>query len=105
MAWQSDGKLLIAGDFTEINGLKRLRIARLNVATPFKFGPVTRTENSPMRLSLTTEPGKNYRLEASTNLMDWVSLSTNTASSFTLVFEDTAAPPLPNRFYRAHLLR
>jgi hypothetical protein len=42
-------------------------------------------------------------LEASTNLTDWASLSTNTASGATLVFEDAAGTAFPRRFYRARL--
>ena len=95
--------MLVAGFFTEINGVKRRNIARLNVQPPFKFGPVARAATGALRLSLTTEPGKTYALQASTNLTDWVSLGTNTASGFTLVFEDTAAPTFSQRFYRVRL--
>jgi hypothetical protein len=42
-------------------------------------------------------PGFNYAVQASTNLIDWVSLITNT-SPFTFV--DTNSTNSPQQFYR-----
>jgi uncharacterized protein (TIGR03790 family) len=44
-----------------------------------------------------------YILAASTNLVQWTALATNLAGS-TLLFEDSAAPTFPRRFYRATVL-
>jgi hypothetical protein len=43
-------------------------------------------------------PGFNYAVQESTNLIDWVSLITNTAP---FSFADTNAASLPQQFYRA----
>jgi len=101
MALQPDGKLLVAGFFTEINGVQRRNIARLNGQPPFKFAPLTLPSNGELNLSFTAEPGKNYVLQATTNLLDWVSLSTNTAAGFLLRFDERGPAQFPFRFYRA----
>jgi trimeric autotransporter adhesin len=50
------------------------------------------------QFTITGVPGFNYALEASTDLVDWVPLSTNT-SPFT--FTDDAATNVPARYYRS----
>jgi len=48
--------------------------------------------------------GRNYRIDASTNLTAWVTLGTNTAFGGNFVFTDTNSPSFKVRFYRAVLL-
>lgn len=103
LALQPDGKLLIAGWFTEINGVRRRNLARLNFPPPFRFGPVGWTKTGLVRLSLTTLAGRDYVLEASTNLTTWAPQVTNTASGSSLDFEDPVGTAFPQRFYRARL--
>ncbi len=45
--------------------------------------------------------GQTYRLDASTNLVDWISLLTTNAPGGRLDFTDPASATLPYRFYRA----
>jgi hypothetical protein len=53
-------------------------------------------------LSLGGVPGETYIIQASTNLVNWTAISTNTASSTGLIqIMDTDAKTLPTRFYRA----
>ena len=40
-------------------------------------------------------------IEASTNLVDWIPISTNATLSGSVTFTDPAAINLPSRFYRA----
>jgi hypothetical protein len=103
MAWDADGKLLIKGDFTEINGLRRLRIARLNVTPPFKFDAPTRSANGKWDLILGGAPGNVYVLQTSTDLENWRPIRTNSVTGFTLEFEDAEAS-FPFGFYRARLI-
>jgi hypothetical protein len=42
-------------------------------------------------------PGFNYAVQESTNLIDWVSLITNTSP---FIFMDTNAASFPQQFYR-----
>jgi len=44
--------------------------------------------------------GKNYILQASTNLIDWISLETNSATASELDFNDPAITNFTRRFYR-----
>ena len=50
------------------------------------------------QLNVTGVPDFAYAIQASTNLLDWISLETN-ASPFTTIDPNAAA--LPRRFYRA----
>ena len=45
--------------------------------------------------------GQSYVFEASTNLTDWVTLSTNTAVGGTISLVETNTMAYPHRFYRA----
>ena len=53
-----------------------------------------------LRLLLTGSPEQSCRLEASTNLVDWVTLSTNVLGSAPLPVVDATAPGGECRFYR-----
>jgi hypothetical protein len=54
-----------------------------------------------LNLQLSGMPGKSYVLEASTNLVNWVPLSTNQAPSTVLNLTDPSISGFPYRFYRA----
>ena len=88
---QPDGRILVSDYYT---GLWRVEGDR----TP-RVREVSRT-NGVARLHLDSRPGKIYALEASTNLVHWLPLQTNTAADCTLEFLDAASPP-GKRFYRA----
>ena len=61
--------------------------------------------NRQIRLSVTAQPGFVYAIQVSTNLVSWVSLSTNTASSSgTIKFTDTTSSSFRQRFYRTKRL-
>ena len=61
--------------------------------------------NGQMHLTLTAQPGFVYAIQASTDLVSWVSLSTNTVSAAgTIKFTDTSAPGFDERFYRCKRL-
>jgi len=47
------------------------------------------------------QPGTGCVIETSTNRLDWRPFRTNTATSFTLDFEDPDATKFPRRFYCA----
>jgi hypothetical protein len=59
---------------------------------------------SQFQLHLAGESGRNYRIDATTNLLDWTTLSTNMAFGGSFVFIDSAAPGFNKRFYRAVLV-
>lgn len=54
--------------------------------------------------TLTGDFGARYEIDASSNLVNWVALTTVTNSFGSVTFTDPAAPSLQRRFYRALLL-
>jgi hypothetical protein len=59
--------------------------------------------NGAFRLSFPAIAGQGYVIDASTNLVDWTPLATNTAVSAIIEFTDTNAQP--HQFYRVRLAR
>ena len=53
-----------------------------------------------MELRFTGQTNRTYRLQASTNLADWVSLATNTPPNGLFRFVDPDATNMDKRFYR-----
>jgi len=62
---------------------------------------MTRASNGLPELRFTGQPNHTYRLQASTNLVDWLDISTNTPVNGLLRFVDPAAVSIDHRFYRA----
>lgn len=56
----------------------------------------------PFSFTVSGDAGQNYVVQASTNLLDWVSVQTNTAP---FQFTDTNAVGVEVRFYRAFYLQ
>ena len=52
-------------------------------------------------VKLSGQPNVNYRLDGSTNLVDWVILVTTNSPSGLLDFNDPQSATIPHRFYRA----
>ena len=111
---QPDGRVLIGGGFTSINGVTRYRITRLNangsVDSLFHNGgpppPVlsnARIQSNHLAFQLSGQSNQVVVIETSTNLMNWLPLATNTLGSGPLSFRDPAPAALSMRFYRAQL--
>jgi uncharacterized delta-60 repeat protein len=138
---QPNGRIVIGGNFTSVQGFARSGLARLeaNGALDATFDPAPdqynvtalalqpdgrilvsdadtglwRVEGDPIprvrewsrtngavRLHLNSRPGKQYVLEASTNLLHWIPVQTNTATDCNLLFIETT-DSLPQQFFRA----
>lgn len=73
----------------------------ITVVTP---SPVTLTSsgvtNGAYQLTYSVDTGLTYVLQASTNLVDWLSIATNKANSSSFTFTDTSTTNLASRFYR-----
>ena len=78
--------------------------ALLTVFSPFSFRSTAFQFGGLFQLTATGDDGHSYRLEASTNLVDWVPVVTNTISSGTGTFTDSSASGQPQRFYRLILI-
>jgi uncharacterized repeat protein (TIGR03806 family) len=57
--------------------------------------------NGAFQLQVSGTAGKSYILQASTNLTDWISLTTNSPSATPFYLLDQDATNFPSRFYRA----
>jgi len=70
-------------------------------AAPARISIVFRSANRPLQLELAGEPGRQYLIQASTNLTEWVDLATRTADrDGVITFEDVNARAFGSRYYR-----
>ena len=66
------------------------------------FTRVTKQPGGRLRARFAGSPGQTYQIQATTNLVDWVTLGGATAlGNGTFEFEDAESDKLPVRFYRA----
>jgi hypothetical protein len=73
--------------------------AILALNAPLRFGPGAMISNN-FQAQLIGIAGSNYIVEGSTNLLNWVSLRTNTATNGFLNLFDPGSSNYPYRFYR-----
>lgn len=98
-----DGKVLIGGSFTSINGFLRRGVALLRGDPTAPTVAPGGFKSGTFRLSVRCEAGMRYALEISPDLLNWTSLSTNTATNVTLELADPSGV-VNQRFYRARLV-
>jgi uncharacterized delta-60 repeat protein len=103
IALQPDGNILIGGDFTTVNGVVRPRVARLYGAAPFFLSHVSVVSNH-FGFDVTGDSNSVIIVEASTNLVNWTALATNTLVGVPLHFSDPGWTNFQKRFYRARLV-
>ena len=100
VAVQADGRVLISGDFTAVNGVTRNQVARLLI----DYGPPRiedySMQNGFFRGRLFGMPGQALVLQGSTNFVNWTMLSTNVLGNEPPIVTDVQAPNFPFRFYR-----
>ncbi len=66
------------------------------------FGPVERMGDATVHFTLSAPTNVAYRLDASPDLTNWLTLTSFPALPVTsLQYTDTLAPSFPTRFYRA----
>jgi plastocyanin len=98
---------LAAGNYTfsaialDNNGLSATNTVAVSIVTPVTVAltNVFKLSGPNFQLSYPANIGLNYVVQRSTNLISWISLSTNTASSNPVVYVDLTASNTPN-FYR-----
>ena len=111
---QPDGKVLIGGGFTAVNGVTRYRIGRMNADGSTDPGfhnggpPPPVIVNAQVRsnrfgFQVRGESNEVFVIEASTNFLQWMPLATNRFTGSALPFDDPASTRMPSRFYRARL--
>lgn len=93
--------LIIGGDFTTVSGAVRNRVARI-LGGGLAFSPVASAAASggQFLLSFSTQAGRTYRLETSSNLVDWILVTTKTATGASLQWTQPIAGTAGGKFYR-----
>ncbi|HON08602.1 MAG TPA: delta-60 repeat domain-containing protein, partial [Verrucomicrobiota bacterium] len=96
------GGIVIGGDFKQVNGFDCRGVAMLyGDPPPPTFSAVSVLPDKSVRIELTVSPGYIYALDASTNLINWTPILTNSASGSALIYTDTSASGKDFRFFRA----
>jgi uncharacterized delta-60 repeat protein len=97
---QTDGALLVAGSFTNVNSIPRPGIARLkSERSHMRLSPPTLGPDGSLRIVTGSHVGETYVLQKSAELNAWLNVSTNTAVDCTLESIDRVPSP-ESRFYR-----
>lgn len=78
--------------------------ALLSVYNPFSIGSGRFMPGGVFQLAASVDSGRTYRLESSTDLVNWAPVTTNLSSSGTAVFSDISAAGRVLRFYRIQLV-
>jgi hypothetical protein len=73
----------------------------INQPAPIQLGVTGFTPEADFQFSGRGEPGGRVVIEGSTNLVDWLPLSTNALPDGTFLFVDPESPWYRERFYRA----
>jgi len=74
------------------------RVPGGGVSAPYFLTPYV--SSGVLNLPAQLTPGFPYRLQASTNLVNCINLSTNTPGATPFTFTDPLGPAYPERFYR-----
>jgi uncharacterized delta-60 repeat protein len=100
IALESDGGILIAGDFTSVNGIPCQGLARLNNVVFPLLRPLPVASGQPLTVSLAGTPGL-YSIEISTDLQNWTVAGTVTNGPSRHCEFVPQPGSEPYRFYRA----
>ena len=90
-----------ANDFDGSNNTFRLGVQRATAPTNLELLSLAGLPGGGFQLSVLNEPGRSYRLETSTNLLDWETLSGFYSTNAVMPVVDNSATNYPMRFYRA----
>ncbi len=104
VAVQLDGKVLLAGKFSEVDRVNRNGLARLNgdpglAPASITINEVARDANGQVSFVFVTQAGRSYVIETSTDLVNWTQKGTVSATASTAEFTDLNANPARG-FYR-----
>jgi hypothetical protein len=94
--------LFVGGGFTQVAGQARPGIAALTY-TPLRLLSPHRLSGGQFQCTLSGERGQNFEILASTDLVNWATITNLINSTGTTDFTDPTTG-LTKRFYRAHQL-
>ena len=90
----------VAASAFRTNYINSATATALFFITPVQFTSANFGTNLQFQMNFLGVPGSNYVLQASTNLLNWTPVSTNTAATNAFILFDPAATNFPQRFYR-----
>lgn len=88
------------GGVSVSSGLLATLLQEKNANGPLIITPAVSLAGGRFQFGFPTQPGRNYVVQASTNLSSWTPIWTNPGTWTGLTFEDTDAGQFPHRFYR-----
>lgn len=100
LAIQPGDNVIVAGNFTSVNGQPRICLARLRPVTAPLLAAPRLTAESSFAMTVAGQAGILYRVEASGDLISWLPLTNFTATADSNEFTDASAVNLVRRFYR-----
>ena len=92
IALQLDGKVIVGGNFTTVNGTNQKYIVRLFGNAPPQFTSLVPLPNGTIELAGWAATNAHLRLEDSTNLSDWSSVVQFTNSTGTFLLTNATGP-------------
>jgi hypothetical protein len=99
---QPDGHIVIGGNFSLAPFAEQYNLARLRGQfLPYLQAVPAVPPTTGVGLSLFTQPGAVYVMEASADLLHWSPVLTNLATTSRLSLRAPGADNFPERFYRA----
>ncbi len=98
---QPDGRILVAGKFSSFDGEGRTALARLKGGFRPRLDFPTWLENGRFQMTFHGQPAISYAIQASSNLLGWLTITNFTFGTTGLPVVDSEANSFPNRFYRA----
>ena len=75
----------------------------LSLAAPARFGSILLSTNGAVQFQVFGSSSQAYVIQASTNLQQWIDVSTNTSVAGEIDFTDTSSGRFRNQFYRVRL--
>ena len=100
----ASGDIVFAG-CVSFDGARVAIAGQRHTASSCRLAGQSRFQTNQFHLSLTTPLGAILQVQSSTNLTDWLPLTLLTNLTGSVEFNDSAAPPRSQRFYRAVLLQ
>ena len=99
------GYACVPGQSATVSGATQIRnfVVQPFANTPPQLSQPVR-QPSQFRFLLSGEPGRTYRIEATTDFSNWSILGTNSAFGGSFEFVDSAVTGFGTRFYRARLV-
>jgi plastocyanin len=99
----SAGSYTLSAIAADNRGLKATNTVSIHLFTPISLGSGLKSSSTDFQFSYSANAGFRYVVQTSTNLTNWVALSTNSATTNSAVFSDSDATNNP-AFYRVGLL-